>query len=144
MGTLPTFLAIFGFVFLWISISISTIRSKHSELHAALNRLKDLSEERLSLMSQFFKKNFSQEIGWKEMEEATSILKYQDQVLTKVDQEAISANLDDQGKSTFTKHLGESQQAINAFNQLVHSYNNLVTKRPNAFVATAFGYKPQK
>lgn len=139
MGTLPTFLAISGFVFLVIMLSYSTLKAKANGLAKTKERMRELAEQRQQLVAQFLPALDRSFLEWPGIEDAHALLRQQDQVLDKVDQAAVAAGLSEEGITAFTEHLGASQEAMEEYHQLVHQYNHLVTQRPNSFMAKAMG-----
>ncbi|HAA16850.1 MAG TPA: hypothetical protein DCE41_36115 [Cytophagales bacterium] len=141
LGTLPTFVAIFGLVFLTFMLSYTTIRSKSNQLAAAMERLKTLAEERITLAKALLSIGDLKFLEWKEIEDAQGLLRHQDQVISKVDELAVAEGLDEKGIEAFKKHLSDTQEAMDEYHQIAHQYNSLVTRKPNSFVGQIMGYK---
>ncbi|MEL6538767.1 MAG: hypothetical protein AAFQ98_25335 [Bacteroidota bacterium] len=142
LGTLPTFVAIFSLVFLAFMLSYTTIRSKNSQLTLALERMKSLAEERINLVKTLLSVKDLEFLAWKEIGNAKGLLRYQNQILSKVDELAVAGKLDEEGVTAFKKHLLASQKTMDEYQQLVQQYNALVTRKPNSFVGKLTGHQP--
>ena len=143
MGFLPSFLAIFGFVFLWVLVVLSSIKARKNDLEMAISVLRQHAQQRKMLAQKYLKLNDTAFLDWPATEEdAHKLLHQQDATLDKIDEAAVKAHLDGEGITAFKQHLQDSQVALENFHQLVHSYNQVVSRPPSRVVAKLFGYSP--